>query len=502
MCKALSLSIAVAMISLLLSGCSSTLPSGSSSSGMAAPVSLTMTDDPPAGVSVLFFQVSLTNASLIPASGPAVSLLGNNTPIQIDVTKLQALSAFLSTASVPAGNYSSLSLTFADPQLVIYNGSDQSIAGTCAVGSVCQLTPAVDSSATATLSAAPFPVTVVANSPLGFLVDFHLNTIIQSDLSVDLGVANGITLAQAPPANTEQPAPFGILTGTVGTVSGNQFTLTTTWGKTFTIDTNSNTSLIDWPPCVSPGALACLTAGQIVRVRVASVESNGNLLAAAVIWLQAANQQTVEGTVIGFNATQIRLIIHNEFASRAAVPFGGEATVTLDKGATYSVDSGGFTIPSEFIFRGFNNLAFGQNLQVAVDPGSMSCAISNVITKGGWGPPPVCTFTTNNVQLEPSQLSVVVTSIDSSTPSFTLNSFPSISFGPVPPISAQGLMVDATTQTSYQGFTPDNFSALADDDFVSVSGWIFETDNGILDPAISPPAVLAQTVTLHAAGIY
>ena len=80
-----------------------------------------MTDDPPAGVSVLFFQVSLTAASLTPTSGSAVSLLNNNTPIQIDVTKLQALSAFLSTANVPAGTYNSLSLTFATPQLVIFN---------------------------------------------------------------------------------------------------------------------------------------------------------------------------------------------------------------------------------------------------------------------------------------------------------------------------------------------------------------------------------------------
>jgi hypothetical protein len=188
-----------------------------------------MTDDPPSGVSVLFFQVSLTSASLASASGSSVSLV--TSPVQVDVTQLQALSAFLSTANVPTGTYDSLSLTFANPQLVILNTSDTALGSTCAVGSVCQLTPAIDSSATVTLSAAPFPVTVAANSPLGFLVDFHLNTIIQSDLSINLGVANGIALTQAPPASAAQPAPFGILTGTVATVSGNQFTLTTAWGK-------------------------------------------------------------------------------------------------------------------------------------------------------------------------------------------------------------------------------------------------------------------------------
>ena len=150
-----------------------------------------MTDDPPAGVQVLFFQVSLTAATLTPQSGSPVSLLSGNTPVQIDVTQLQALSAFLSTADVTAGPYTGLNLTFASPQLVIFNQSDSSLGSNCAVGSVCQLTPAFDNSTDSlSFTTAPFPVTVSATSPLGFLVDFHLNTVIQSDLSVNLAAAN------------------------------------------------------------------------------------------------------------------------------------------------------------------------------------------------------------------------------------------------------------------------------------------------------------------------
>ena len=466
-----------------------------------------MTDDPPEGVSVLFFQVSLTAASLQPAvgTGPSISLLNGNTPIQIDVTKLQALSAFLSTATVPAGTYGSLSLTFASPQLVIFNQSDTALGSSCAVGSICTLTPAIDNSATVNFASAPFPVTVSATSPLGFLVDFHLNTVIQSDLSVNLDATNGITMAELPAAVSPVAPPFGFLTGTVGTVnaSQNSFTLGTLWGRTFTIDVNSSTVFADWPPCASPGTLSCLTPGAIVQVQVGGVESGGILLAAKVTWLSSGivNQQVVEGTVVGFNGTQIRLVFQSQFPSPTAVPLGGLATVTLDNGAVFSVDSGGFTIPAGAIFAGFSNLTLGQELQLAVDAGSMSCVTSNVIA-GGWGPPPVCTFSTKNVQLEPSQLSGQITSIDSSASSFTLGSFPSITFGPVPPISALGLTVDTTVQTSYQGFTTDGFSGLADGDFVSVNGWVFETDNGILDPAIAPPFVLAQTVTDHAAGVF
>ena len=143
--KNLPFLFAPALMILLLAGCSSNMTSSTIVPPPASvPVSITMTDDPPAGVSVLFFQVSLTDATLTPATGSPVPLLGNNTPIQIDVTQLQALSAFLSTADVAAGTYNSLSLTFASPQLVIFNQSDTAIASTCAVGSVCQLTPTVE----------------------------------------------------------------------------------------------------------------------------------------------------------------------------------------------------------------------------------------------------------------------------------------------------------------------------------------------------------------------
>jgi hypothetical protein len=60
--------------------------------------------------------------------------------------------------------------------------------------------------------------------------------------------------------------------------------------------------------------------------------------------------------------------------------------------------------------------------------------------------------------------------------------------------------VDTTSQTVYQGFNPDSFSGLANNDVVSVSGWIFEGDNGLLDPAMTQPVVLPQDIQLHPGG--
>ncbi len=521
--KAFSLLLVSAIGFSLLTGCGSTSQVTSSGGGgnnnqppATVPVSLTMTDDPPAGVSVLFFQVSLTAASLEPASGSAVSLI--TTPIQDDVTQLQALSTFLSTANVPAGPYNSLSLTFASPQLVIFNKSDQSIASTCAIGSVCQLTPTLDNSATVSLSGAPFPVTVAAGSPLGFLIDFHLNTIIQSDLSVNLQAANGVTLGQLPPSAPSQPPHFGSVMGSVVAVtSQTQFTLQTPWGKTFTIDTNSSTTIDGFPPSVNnicPAAsIDCtLTAGQIVRVQVASVESDGDLLAAQVTYVQAGSQQTVLGTIVAIpplplptGETMIQIILHQSPTGSSNLPVGGMANVAIwapgtagQTATTFSIDANGFTIPSGYTFASSSDLTVGQTVQVDVVAGSLTTPTGSG-KSGGWGSPQSLSFTASSVQLEPTQFTGSVSNIGSS--SFSLSGYPGFFFGPGGGSNSSQTLVETTSQTTYQGFSTDSFSGLEDGDVVSVNAWLF-AQNGTLDPAVGPPIIVAQTITLHSGGSF
>jgi len=499
--KAMFFFFIAAMLLSLLAGCGTNLGSSSSAPSMGTvPVSLSMTDDPPAGVSVLFFQVSLTDASLTPASGPAVSLLNNNTPIQVDVTQLQALSAFLSTANVPAGTYESLSLTFGSPQLVIFNASDQAIASTCAVGSVCQFTPTIDNSATISFSTAPFPIAVAANSPLGFLIDFHLNTVIQSDLSVNLGVSNGVTVSEFPATPSFLPH-FGFLTGTVQSInaSQNQFTLQTAYGRTFTIDSNSSTAYDDFPSSVcAAGSISCLAVGQIVQVQIASVSTGGTLLAAQVSYLQAAGQQTAEGTIVGLStsngATVMQLILHKNPSNNSGLPLGGKASVTIGSGATFSVDANGFAIPSGLSFTGVSNLLVGQEVQVNVVAGSLTTSSGPGIW-GIWGPPRSLSFTTDSVELEPSQITGSITALSSGTSSFTVGSY----FAPWPFAVSNPAQVNVqtTSQTTYQGFSLDSFSGLDVNNIVSVSGWLFPPAS-----STAPPTLAAETVVLRADGMF
>ncbi len=496
------LSFFIGLIFLSLVGCSSapvsnsnTNPNANSSSGV--PVSLSMTDDPPSGVTVLFFQVSLTSAYLTPASGGStVSLLNNNTPVQVDVTQLQALSAFLSTASVPAGTYKSLTLTFGSPQLVIFNNSDETIASTCALNTVCQLTPQMDNSATLTFSSAPFPVALSQGAPLGFLLDFHLNDVIQSDLSVNLGVTNGVTLNELPSTPPIGPPQFGFLFGTVQNVNANQnqFTMQTRWGWTLTVDVNSSTTYQNFPSSAcSAGSLSCLATGDVVQVQVASVQSENTLLAASVSYIQAASQQVAEGNIVNLSTasgnTIITLLLHWS-PNASTLPLGGLASVTVPTTAIFSVDSGNFTIPSGLTFASSSDLLVGQQVQVDVVSGTLG----NSAVSGPWAPPAV-SFTTNSVELEPSQITGTVAAINSNGTSLTLTTVPNF-FGPWsnsnsahPNWTPTQITIDTTSQTVFEDLNPDSFSGVSTNSMISVRGWLFATPSGA-----TPSTQVAQTV--------
>jgi len=485
--------LSIGLIFLFLAGCSSAPVTNSAINNNAGTaVSLSMTDDPPNGVTVLFFQISLTAAYLTPASGSGnVSLLSNNTPVQVDVTQLQALSAFLSTANVPAATYNSLTLTFASPQLVIFNASDSSIASTCPINTVCQLTPQIDNSSTLTFSSAPFPVTVADNAPLGFLLDFHLDNVIQSDLSVNLGVANGVTISELPSAPPFGPPQFGFVFGTVQSVdaSQNQFTIQTRWGRTFTVDVNSSTSYDNFPSSVcSTGSFSCVVQGQVVQVQVASVQTDGSLLAGTVSYVQASSQQVVEGNIINLSTTSgntvMTLLLHWS-PNAGTLPFGGLASVTVPSTATLSVDSGSFTIPSGLSFTSASDLLIGQDVQVDVVAGTLS----NSAAVARWAPPSV-SFTTNSVELEPSQITGTITATNSSTSSLTIATFPNFfACWPQSNWMPTQITVDTTSQTTYQGLSSDSFSELTVNNLVSVNGWLFSTPSGA-----TPSTQVAETV--------
>src|SRR6266481_1358464 len=151
--------------------------------GNGVPMSLTIGDTPPNGVGVLFFEAMITGVSLQPSDAmkPAVSAL--TTPVEVEFGHLQTDKAFLSLSNVAPDTYKSISLTFGNATMTIVNHSGAAI-GSCANNSVCELAPNFNPSM-ATLSSAPFPITIRQNSVVGIRLDFNVNSSVQSDLSIN-----------------------------------------------------------------------------------------------------------------------------------------------------------------------------------------------------------------------------------------------------------------------------------------------------------------------------
>src|ERR1700722_8287594 len=100
-----------------------------------------MTDTPPANVSILSAQVTLTGATLNPGNVPVFS--GSTT---IELTRLQTDKAYITTAKVAPGSYTSLALTFSNPVLTFENDTGAPIVAgagsptpTCATGAICTI---------------------------------------------------------------------------------------------------------------------------------------------------------------------------------------------------------------------------------------------------------------------------------------------------------------------------------------------------------------------------
>jgi Domain of unknown function (DUF5666) len=488
---------------LLMTGCGGPSSVTAPVAGSNVPVGLTITDTPPNGVSVLFFQLNITDASLSPGN---VALLSRVNPIPVNVSQLQTEVDFLGSRNVAEGTYSSLSVTFANPQLTIYNGSGAAI-GTCADKTVCNVTPASSGPLTLTFSTSPFPITLAANSPVAFKLDIHLNTVIQPDLNLNLAALNGVTLSQVSPPQKGRPIrQLGKLTGTVQSLGTNQFTLQGFGGRTFSINVDSSTTY-GYPSSVcAAGGFSCLAAGQVVKVTV-DLQSDGTLLASEVDYVQPATTQTVEAKIIGLGTsggnTVMDLIVLEapNVTMSSLVPIGRHVRVTVPTaGVTYAVDSGSFAIPAGLSFASAADLQVGQEVRVVVEGSVTTTADSTMSNTAGFTPvgPAAIGFTTNSIALEPSQITGTVATVDASSLSFTLATFPAYFLPPSPIASSSPILgpiiitVQTTAATTFVSFTTNNLSGLAVNDLVSLHGWVFATPSAATKITVAADKVLAR----------
>src|ERR1700760_4415172 len=235
-------------------------------------VTLTVTDAPPTGVTVLSFEVTVNGAVLNPGNVQLIS-----TPQRIEVKQLETDSAFLSTMNVPAGTYQSITINVTNPELTVMNNSGAAI-GNCANNSVCHLEPAA--AGNVTLSGSPFPVVLAGGSPTGFQVDLNVANLLSGTLGVDFNAAGAVNIAQLPLAgqpNNDQLDDVDDLLGTAINLDAadSKFTLHTMSGD-FTIQANANTQF-EFEGCAADN-FSCIQTGEVVEVD-SEVMSGGTFIA-------------------------------------------------------------------------------------------------------------------------------------------------------------------------------------------------------------------------------
>ena len=447
--------------------------------GSGVPVSIAIHDTPPAGVNILSFEIHVTGASLQPSdsSKAAVPLVTHDT--EIELRHLEVESALLGTAGVPADTYSSLSLTFAHPEMTIQNGTGQTITvggKSCAANSICELDPSLNS-ASLTVNSAPFPITLSANSGLSFDVDFDINSSVQTDLSVTPSVNVTTTMTTA----NHEMEDIDDLAGQITAVGANQFTLMTFGGQSDVIQTTSNTQFDDFDRAgCTANNFSCLQNGQVVRVHLSvmdedesgddnsmmTISSTAGLVAKEVK-LEDHFEKEFDGQIISVNAAsnQFQMVVGDEDIDIQGMSLGNVITVTVNSGATFDVDSDNITIPSGLQFQSISDVIAGQSVEI--DPVGLNASSSGI------------SVATDHVRLHRTHVTATILSIAGTN--LTLTNLPSF----FTTAGITQIQVQTSSSTEFEDGL-SGLSGLAANDTVSVGGLLFNSTTS--------PVLLAEKI--------
>ena len=457
------LAISVLICLAALAGCGklSTSGGGGPSNGNSSVV-LAMTDTPPSNVSVLSAQVTLADATLNPGN---VSLFSSSATV--DLTRLQTDIAYIATAtSTPAGNYTSVTLTFVNPALTFENDIAPNLAG-CALGSICPIIP------TAPTFSVTVPITgftVGSSSVTGLLIDINLDNLLTSTMGEDFSAGTSVT--PFTPGGIDLPAAGAEdVVGQVSnlSISNNTFTLTNATA-TYSLRVDTTSTFFQFPnsACSTPG-FGCLQPNQIVSVDI-GLQSNGTILARNIVFEDADSSDTeVEGIVTSTNvgSQQFKIVIQTMSALVSGLNIGQNVTVqfptTLPSSPpffdldAFHVDN--FAVPaSNFsLFAAPADLAVGQQVSIRRNSGSSASTIM-----------------ADHVRLRSSR---VTATVNRGLPNINLTSFPSIFSGHgVTAITAQTLAVPTTIYFEVGKII--NSSNVLVGETVSVRGPLFNVSGG------------------------
>jgi hypothetical protein len=451
----------------LLAGCSHAVLPQSSNSGSngSSPVIMTIHDTPPTNTTVTSFEVAITGAVLEPGN---VSLITNGQTVEL--TQLQTNSVYLNTAtSVTPGTYTSLQVTYANPEYTILNNTGATItepSGQCGVNTACVVSsPTAKLTNTITFSQ---PLNISETTPVLLELDVNLNNIIQSDYSLDFTQSGSVavTTGSSSPVSTIDTIQVAGQVQSVDT-SSDQFQLLATTGQTFSITTTSNTVFEFGREGCMPNNFTCITTGQVLDVTI-DIQSDGQTFdAGEVDYDDAANTTQVSGTIVAENGnppTSLQMVVHNTTPAQSSLPIGTPVTVNISNSASYVINNGSFVLSGLTVtFGSPSDVIVGQEVETRV-------ASNSSITNNS--------FTSDRLALEQTQLQAVVADVESNAqpyPFFDLDELPSLFASEAAGLQIVDTTSIQTTPVQYQNLTPASILSLQDQEAITVGGFLFNT---------------------------
>jgi hypothetical protein len=352
--------IYLALLSASLFASCSGLPNGGGPTPPAGTAALILTMSstplaPPAGTSILSFNVNVTSIALNPTTGTPVSMPLNSgsSTFAVDLTRLQSDSAYLSlNKTVPADTYTGITVGLSNPVLTYCTVT----IGTpgCTPGSITTVIPSV---ATPIIST---NLTLTSNQQIGLALNFDMNKALTVNTTtqvptVDL-TATGVLTAVALPRTASFPTGqldfVEDVTGTVTSVTGQTVVIATASHGSYTA-TGTTTGTVFSPACTT-GDITCVQPGQVASIDT-TINPDGtlSLLEYDPIDTATTPHDWIEGVIVATptSSSQFELVT-NELVTASTgtlvgnnLAFGGPVQVTLGPGAAFSVDVKALTVP-------------------------------------------------------------------------------------------------------------------------------------------------------------
>lgn len=447
----------------------------------ASALSMTVTDTPPMGVTVLSFEVSVTGATLNPGG---VDLLAGRGPVRIEAEELETESAFLNTAGINPGTYTSLNLTFANPELTFKNGTTTMLAG-CNPSAVCEIKPTGTLTSTVNF---PSPGLVIQGNPgmsgtmgqdnqgddneqtaMGIQLDLDVNTIVTAMMGLDFSQTGAVTVKQLAREAEGEFDDVNELKGTVQNLDTMKMTFTLhTINGDFSITTDSNTQF-NFDNC-SMNNFSCLSNNIVVEVD-AMMMPGGIFLAREISLEDNAEDDEMEGVVTKIDdATHFEIVVLDELHSLNNVSVGNPVVVTLSN-PTFQVQMEELNAPSTLV----NAFQSATDTSQLLPGQAMEIRLTSPANPG----PPI-TVTTDRVRLRMTQFTATVSGAPV-PPNFTVSSLPSLFTG----AGITSIQVETSSATRFDGAA--DVSGLADTNIVSLRGLLFKN-------VPNPPVLVAKKV--------